>query len=295
MSPVNNDSYFFSFYKESGCTSAEALDRLKRALKVKKAGHCGTLDPMAEGLLVVAVNRATKLMRFVTDERKRYIGEFELGKRSPSYDIETPVETVDPGADSAQVDWERIKGIFNGKIRQIPPAYSAVRVDGVRSYVKARNGETVDLPSKEIEIFSLDLTLLDRTRIAFTVDCSKGTYVRSLVHDIGAIAGSGAVLSKLTRAAVGAFTIDNAVLLAEVKDNPEKVERAKLGMIAFLGSFPAVTVGEALYWKLRNGIDIAGLGLELAEGPNAIFYKGTPFFVIEKERGVYRYSAFLGE
>ncbi len=295
MSPASNDSYFFSFYKESGLTSAEALDRLKRALKVKKAGHCGTLDPMAEGLLVVAVGRATKLMRFVTDERKRYLGEFELGKKSPSYDIETPVAIVAPDADTAQVDWERIKGIFNGKIRQIPPAYSAVRVEGVRSYVKARKGETVDLPSKEVEIFSLELTLLDKTRVAFTVECSKGTYVRSLVHDIGAVAGTGAVLSKLTRAAVGDFTIDNAVRVAEVKENPAKVERAKLSMVAFLSSFPAVTVGETLYWRLRNGIEIRSLGMALAEGPNAVFYKDEPVFVIEKEKDIYRYSAYLGE
>ncbi|HOW50454.1 MAG TPA: tRNA pseudouridine(55) synthase TruB [bacterium] len=295
MSPSGNDSYFFSFYKESGLTSADALDRLKRALKIKKAGHCGTLDPMAEGLLVVAVNRATKLMRFVTDERKRYIGEFELGKRSPSYDIETPVETVDPHADAAQVDWERIKGIFNGKIRQIPPAYSAVRVEGVRSYVKARKGETVDLPSKEVEIFSLELTSLDKTHVSFAVECSKGTYVRSLVHDIGAVAGTGAVLSKLTRAAVGNFTIDNAVRLAEIREDSVKVVRAKLDMIQFMSSFPAVTVGETLYWRLRNGIEIRSLGLDLAEGPNAIFYKGAPLFVIEKEKDIYRYSAYLGE
>jgi len=294
MPERDDNAYFLSFFKEPGLTSAEALDRLKRLLKIKKAGHCGTLDPMAEGLLVVAVNRATKLMRFVTDARKRYVGEFELGKESPSNDIESPVSATHPEADTAQVDWERIVGIFSGRIRQIPPDYSAVRVAGVRSYAKARKGEKIDLPPKEVEVYLLTVTPLDRTRLGFVVECSKGTYIRSLVRDIGAVAGTGAVLTKLTREAVGPFTIANAVRLGEVKGDTAKVERARTSVVDFLRSFPWVTVGDTLYWRLRNGTDIRALGLALVEGVNVIFHAGEPVFLIEKEGDAYRYGAYLG-
>ncbi len=291
---MSDNAYFLSFFKEPGLTSAEALDRLKRLLKIKKAGHCGTLDPMAAGLLVVAVNRATKLMRFVTDARKRYVGEFELGKESPSHDIESAVTTTHPEADAFAVDWERIIGIFSGRIRQIPPDYSAVRVGGVRSYAKARRGEKVDLPPKEVEIYLLVLTPVDRTKVSFVVECSKGTYIRSLVRDIGAVAGTGAVLVNLTREKVGPFTIENAVRLGEIRNAPDKVDRAKMSIIDFLRTFPWITVGDTLYWRLRNGADIRSLGLNLAEGPNVVFYAGEPAFLIEREGHIYRYGAYLG-
>ncbi len=291
---MDDNTYFLSFFKEPGLTSAEALDRLKRLLKIKKAGHCGTLDPMAAGLLVVAVNRATKLMRFVTDARKRYVGEFELGKESPSHDIESAVTTTHPEADAFGVDWERIIGIFSGRIRQIPPDYSAVRVGGVRSYAKARRGEKIDLPPKEVEIYQLSLTPKERTRVAFVVECSKGTYIRSLVRDIGAVAGTGAVLVNLTREAVGPFTIENAVRLGEIRSDPEKVARAKTSVVDFLRTFPWITVGDTVYWRLRNGADIRPLGLNLLEGPNAVFHGGEPAFIIEKDGNAYRYAAYLG-
>ncbi len=291
---MDNSAFFLSFFKEPGLTSAEALDRLKRLLRIKKAGHCGTLDPMAAGLLVVAVNRATKLMRFVTDARKRYVGEFELGKESPSNDIESPMTVTNPEADAFAVDWERIVAIFSGRIRQIPPDYSAVRIGGVRSYAKARRGEKVDLPPKEVEIYHLMLTPEERTRVAFVVECSKGTYIRSLVRDIGAVAGTGAVLVNLTREAVGPFTIENAVRLGEIRSAPEKVARATMSVADFLRTFPWITVGDTIYWRLRNGADIRSLGLNLLEGPNAVFHAGEPAFLIEKDGTAYRYAAYLG-
>lgn len=293
MSP-DNVSFFLSFYKDPGITSAGALDKLKRALKLSKAGHCGTLDPMAEGLLVVAVNRATKLMRFITDEPKRYVGRFEIGRKSPSYDSETPMEVTDPDADTAKVDWQRVIAIFSGRIRQTPPAYSAVRVDGVRSYRLARKGQFADLPPKEVVIRRLELRTLDRTGIGFTVECSKGTYIRSLVHDIGLVTGTGAVLTQLTREAVGPFTIADAVRLNDIRTAPEKVTQAQLPLPAFLRRFPSITVNETLYWQLRNGIDIRSLGLPLVEGPNTVLYNGDPLFLLEKEGKECRYTAYFG-
>lgn len=294
MLTSHTSAYFFSFFKEPGLTSAEALDRLKRLLKIKKAGHCGTLDPMAEGLLVVAVNRATKLMRFVTDARKRYVGEFEVGKESPTHDTESAVVITNPRADTAEVDWDRIVNIFSGVIYQIPPDFSAVRVGGVRSYTKARRGEKVDLPPKQVEIYHLEVTPLDRTRVGFIVECSKGTYVRALIRDIGAVAGTGAILTRLTREAVGPFTIGNAVRLGEIKTHPEKVEQAKTSLIDFLRIFPWITVGDTVYWRLRNGCDIRQLGLNLAEGHTVVFHGGEPVFLLEKEKSTYRYGVYLG-
>ncbi|HSA34197.1 MAG TPA: tRNA pseudouridine(55) synthase TruB [bacterium] len=291
---LDNGSFFLSFYKDPGITSAGALDKLKRALKLPKAGHCGTLDPMAEGLLVVAVNRATKLMRFITDEPKRYVGRFEIGKKSPSYDSETPVEVTAPDADTSQVDWQRILSIFSGRIRQTPPAYSAVRVDGVRSYRLARKGQLSDLPPKEVVIHSLVLKTIDRTTVGFTVECSKGTYIRSLVHDIGLVAGTGAVLVQLTREAVGRFTVAEAVRLDDLRTAPDKVERAKLPLPAFLRRFPSITVNETLFWQLRNGVDIRSLGLPLLDGPNTVLYNDEPLFLLEKEGKECRYTAYFG-
>lgn len=184
-------------------------------LKKIKVGHAGTLDPLATGLVIICTGKATKTIPELMGQPKTYIGEFTLGATRPSFDMETEIDAKFP---IEHLNVELIKAktkAFTGKIQQQPPIFSALKKDGKRLYEYARKGETVDIPKREVEITSFDITAVNLPQVTFKVNCSKGTYIRSLAHDFGKSLDSGAYLSALKRTAVGDFKLDHALSLEE--------------------------------------------------------------------------------
>ena len=260
---------------------------------MRKAGFCGTLDPLAEGVLVVAAGKATKLLPFVTGSDKIYTGKMKLGYTSASFDEETELVSSGRKVNTEEIDLESVVERFSGIIRQIPPTYSAVKVKGKRAYKIARKGGDLTLKSREIRINSLELFKTGTSELSFKVDCSKGTYIRSLVNDIGRFLECGAVMTELTRQSVGPFTIERSVTLKEVEKNPEVVERGIEGIDVVLNSLNRVDVDNREFDHLRNGMNPEILELDLEEGYNYIRYEDAPAFILLKnEKGVF-YHTFL--
>jgi len=205
--------------KPKGSTSFDVVEVVRAGTGVKKVGHAGTLDPMATGLLLLLVARpATRLQEAFMHLPKEYEGTMRLGETTPSHDAETDiVERTDPSGVTLE-GVEALRPQFTGTIRQVPPMYSAVKVDGERLYRKARRGETVDRPPREVEIGQLALLDWSPPELRFRVRCSKGTYIRSLARDIGEELGVGAHLTALRRTAIGAHRVEDAWPLAELQD-----------------------------------------------------------------------------
>lgn len=204
---------FLVLDKPSGMTSRRAVDRVKGLVRPEKTGHCGTLDPLATGVLVVAIGKATRLVPSVHDQRKTYLATFLLGRRSDSDDTETEVEVYEETPVLDEPTIEAALREFIGPISQVPPAYSAVKVGGRRAYKLARAGQDLDLKPRTVEIDSIQLLDWDSPRLKLEIVCSGGTYIRSLGRDLGQRLGSCGVMSGLVRTRVGPFAIEAAVPL----------------------------------------------------------------------------------
>ncbi len=210
--------------KESGYTSMDVCaivrTRLRRggAPKRVKVGHAGTLDPMATGLLVVLCGKATPLCNVMMGGRKRYIAKVDFAHRSDTDDKEGEIEAVEhvPAVERARFE-ELLKG-FTGKIQQVPPRYSAVSVGGRRAYQMAREGESVELAPREVEVMALAVTEWDWPRVVLDIECGKGTYIRSLARDIGAALGAGGMLTALRRTESSGFRVEDARRIGEVAE-----------------------------------------------------------------------------
>lgn len=208
---------FFNVYKPSGPTSHDVVAWLRRASKVRRIGHAGTLDPMAEGVLVIASGKATRLIEYLIDADKAYAAEVTLGVSTDTYDGQGRVTDEQSAAHLTRDVVEQALAGFRGEISQHPPAFSAVSVGGQRLYALARRGETVVAPARTIRITRLDLVAWSPPRVDLHVECSKGTYIRSLAHDLGQALGCGAHLSALVRLRVGRFLAHNATPLEELQ------------------------------------------------------------------------------
>ncbi len=191
-------------------TSFDVANKLKRACKFKKIGHAGTLDPLATGLLILCTGKKTKQIDSYQAQEKEYTGTFVLGKTTPSIDLETEFDAEFPVEHITPELLEATRQQFLGQIEQIPPIYSAVKVDGERLYKKARRGETAEIKKRVVEISAFDIDATNFPTINFRIVCSKGTYIRSIVRDFGQLAQSGAYLSVLCRTRIGSFEIKNA-------------------------------------------------------------------------------------
>lgn len=197
--------------KPKGHTSFEIVETVRSSTGIDKVGHAGTLDPLATGLLIVLVARpATRLQEAFMHFPKEYRGTMRLGERTPSHDAETEVQEEVDVSDVTRADIEEVRKQFEGTIEQVPPMYSAVKVDGERLYKKARRGETVDRPPRQVRIGAFTLVDWHSPDLDFRVDCSKGTYVRSLARDLGNELGVGAHLRALRRTRIGPYSVDRA-------------------------------------------------------------------------------------
>lgn len=187
------------------------LIRKHFGLKKIKVGHAGTLDPLATGLLVLCTGKATKRIAELQGQEKEYTGRLVLGATTPSYDLETEIDQQYPIEHISAAKMEKVSRQFTGAIKQVPPVYSALKQQGKRLYEFARSGEQIEIPPREVTIETFEITQVEGSQVAFRVVCSKGTYIRSLVHDFGQALGSGAYLSELRRTRIGNFSVDDAL------------------------------------------------------------------------------------
>jgi tRNA pseudouridine55 synthase len=202
-------------------TSFDVVHKIRNALKRKleikkiKVGHAGTLDPLATGVLVVCTGKMTKQIDLFVNETKSYDGIIQLGSTTPSFDLETEIDQVFPAKQHTAKEIELMAKTFLGEQLQVPPLFSAKRINGTRAYVLARKGEDVKLAAKLITIHEIFLELKNNQQLAFKVCCSKGTYVRSIARDIGEKLGVGGHLIKLRRTKSGNFDLANSISVEE--------------------------------------------------------------------------------
>lgn len=198
-------------------TSFQAVNSLKWAIRKKfdlkkiKIGHAGTLDPLATGLLVICTGKFTKRIPELQGQLKEYTGTITLGATTPSYDLETEVDKTYSTSHLTNDLINKATKKFIGKIEQVPPIFSALKKGGKRLYEYAREGQTVEIKSRTIEIFEFELVKIQLPNVFFRVSCSKGTYIRSLAHDFGKALDTGGYLSSLRRTKIGDFNVNNAI------------------------------------------------------------------------------------
>lgn len=208
--------------KPKGWTSFDVVKYIRKSLSNIKTGHAGTLDPLADGLLIVCTGRKTKIIAAIQDAEKEYKGIFCLGAQTDSYDAETELHSHQP-FESIKVDAiYAVAKNFIGTIDQIPPVHSAIKVNGQRAYDIARKGEVVDLKARKVEIKEFEILKIELPLVHFRLVCSKGTYVRSLANDFGQMLGCGAYLFSLTRLRIGEYLLRDAVKPGEFNQNQLK-------------------------------------------------------------------------
>ena len=208
--------------KPVGPTSHDIVDIVRGLYGIKKVGHCGTLDPAATGLLILLLGRATKLSMKLTADHKVYEGSMELGRTTDSYDAQGEITATAPVPELNCAELNQAAQAFTGDIQQKPPMVSAVKKDGVPLYKLARKGKTVEREAKPVHVFSFEFTEYTASVGTFRVHCSKGTYVRSLAHELGQQLGCGAHLRTLHRTGSGMFEVADAIRLEELVKLPDE-------------------------------------------------------------------------
>jgi tRNA pseudouridine55 synthase len=259
--------------KPAGITSHDAIDAVRRSLGTRKVGHAGTLDPMATGLLLVGVGRATRLLRFLGDLDKEYEGTARLGEETDTLDADGDVIRSAP----VNVSEEEVRDAalaLVGEIEQRPPAFSAVKVGGRRLYAAARKGQAIKAPGRLVRVDVFDVLRLDGRDFDFRVICSSGTYVRSLVAEVGSLLGCGAHLTRLVRTGIGSFRVEQAVR-PDRPGEPRPVETA-------VAHLPRVDLGVEEAEAAKHGRVLGPAGIE---GPHAVFGPGGSLIGVWRDEG----------
>ena len=240
-------------------TSHDVVAKVKKILNIKKVGHTGTLDPNATGVLPLLLNTGTKLSKYLIEHDKEYEVTLELGIKTDTADIEGNVIKKE------EVNWKKLNDIeetlntFLGEQTQIPPIYSAIKVNGKKLYEYARSGQNINIESRNIQIYEIELQKIDKQKneINFRVHCSKGTYIRSLCEDIAQRLGTIGYMKELTRTKVGNFTINEAVKIEEIENNKEQIIKEKLISIEkFFESKESIKLNKQQLDKFLNGVKI---------------------------------------
>lgn len=237
--------------KPQGRTSHDVVEAVRRLVGFRQIGHLGTLDPLATGVLVLALGRATRLARFYSGRRKRYTCAVRFGFATDTYDADGEAQGEDkaPHLDSAQI--ESLAAQFIGKIDQTPPPFSAKKIHGRPAHELARKHKPVELKAVEVEVFEFRPTNIEGSIARFSVECGSGTYIRSLAYDMGKLQGSGAHLAEIVRTAVGEFTLDEAVALSDLA--PGQVAERVIPIEHLLTDLPRVVVLPIVEKRIRNG------------------------------------------
>jgi len=275
--------------KPAGPTSHDVVDIARKAFGIRRIGHTGTLDPFATGLLILAVGWATRLSEYIVGLDKVYQGRIRLGIETDSSDLTGAVVGRSEGwRDLSREEIERALERQLGEIDQVPPAHSAKRVGGERAYDRVRRGEVVELDPVRVVIRRLELLEVDLPELTFEVECSSGTYVRSIARDLGRELGTGGHLTELRRTRIGSFDIGEAVSVSQL-DDPEVVRGALISPLAAVAHLPEVEVSEADARALRHGARVPiDRSVYRADGPLAISEGGELIAIGEIEGNALR-------
>ena len=252
---------FINIYKPKGKTSHDVVAILRRITKIKQIGHTGTLDPFAEGVLPICIGKATRLIEYLDDD-KAYIGTVQLGKSTSTYDTEGEiVKTSDKKISKEEIEIALQQ--FRGKFQQLPPIYSAIKVNGKKLYEYARKGEDVEIKPREVEIFKLEIVNFDKENqtVDLHIECSKGTYIRSIANDLGNVLGCYGHLIKLVRTKAGKFELANSFKLDEL-ESKENVSNNMIYPLEYL-DYPKYSLNENEKQKVSNGMSI---NIDLSDG-----------------------------
>ena len=276
--------------KPVGMTSTYAVSVVRRRFAAKRAGHAGTLDPLASGCLPIALGEATKTVPFVMDGRKTYHFTVRWGEERDTDDAEGRIVSVSP----ERPDAHAIRALlprFTGTIAQVPPRFSALKVEGERAYDLAREGEVVELAPRPVDVHCLELVAMpDAEHAEFAAECGKGTYVRSLARDLGRALGCLGHVSALRRTCVGPFTAECAVKLEALPEAPPEASVATtllLPVAAGLATLPSLTVSPADAGRLARGqaVLLRGRDAPLLQGWIAVFAQGALVGLAEAAKG----------
>jgi len=245
----------FNINKPSGKTSRWAVDQIQRLVRPAKVGHAGTLDPLASGVLVVAVGPATRLIDYVQEMPKRYRAEFRLGCTSDTEDVDGVVTSLANARVPSRAEIDAAVPHFTGEILQTPPAFSALKIAGRRAYELARKGEAVVLQPRPVVIYQLSIVNYDYPLLELEIECSSGTYVRSLGRDLAIQLGTGAVMSALVRSAIGGFRLANAIDVSQI--SRENIGEYLMSPQTAVDRMPIVPLAPAEQVQLSRGQPIA--------------------------------------
>jgi tRNA pseudouridine55 synthase len=205
-------------------TSFDVIRKIRNLIRIKKVGHAGTLDPLATGLLIVCTGKFTKKINEYMAQEKEYTGSFTLGATTASYDLEQEPGNFKPYEHLSEEEIRSAATLFTGELLQVPPAHSAIQIDGKRVYELARAGKEVVIEPRKVNIKEFEITKIELPLVYFRVVCGTGTYIRSLAHDFGKALGCGAYLSSLCRTRIGEFRIEDAMTMEAFEEEVKKIE-----------------------------------------------------------------------
>jgi tRNA pseudouridine55 synthase len=241
--------------KPQGKTSHDVVDAVRHVAGMRQIGHLGTLDPLATGVLVLLLGRATRLVQFYNGRRKRYTAAFRFGFATDSYDSDGEAQGADTPVALDAAALEKLANDKIGRFAQMPPAFSAKKIHGRPAYELARKKEPVELKAVEVELYEYRLTGIDGNLARFVIECSSGTYIRSLAHEMGQQLGCGAHLAEIKRTAVGEFSIEQAIKLEELAEASRagKFANCLIPLEALLPNFPRIDVLPVIEKRVRHG------------------------------------------
>ncbi len=294
-SPKRDISGWLILNKPYDFGSTQAVGKVRWLLSARKAGHAGTLDPLATGILPIAIGEATKTVPFVQDGTKIYQFDLVWGSATNTDDIEGEVIATSPHR-PAKEDIQAVLPDFTGVITQIPPIYSAIRIKGERAYDLARSGEQVEMPPREVEIDRFELLEHGAERSRFEVECAKGTYIRALARDIAETLGSKGHVGSLHRGQVGQFSDEDAIDLQDFEDaEPEMRDQMLLPVAAALSDLPEICLDARQTTTLRHGNPVlltgANAPIELEEAWAS--HKGSAVAIGFVEQGQFKPSRII--
>lgn len=243
--------------KPAGCSSRVVVDRIQRLVGQERVGHTGTLDPMATGVLLMAIGAATRLVEFSHELNKGYVATFEFGKASDTLDITGAVTVIDNANETPPTEGQILAELrkWQGRVQQVPPNFSALMVDGRRAYKMARKGVDFDLAAREVEIHKIELVQYSYPFIKLNIDCGSGTYVRAIGRDVAAGLGNSAIMTELTRTRIGPFDLSDCVAARNLYSRLE-VEQHIFPPQRLVHHWHAVTLNEEQAFALRNGAQL---------------------------------------
>lgn len=276
---------FLLLDKGKGGSSFSVVKEIKRLSRERHVGHAGTLDPLATGLLILALGEGTKLLEYLIGADKEYEVSAYFGKKSDTYDAEGQITLVDEGMyfDSDEV-MKVVSSEFVGEIEQMPPKYSALKIKGQRACDILREGGDVELKARKVNILRFDLGEFDWPKVSFRVKCGSGTYIRSLIHDLGSKLGCGAYVTSLRRTKIGDFLVDRAKDIEYFEEKIERIEKSLISLELIGEKFKTIKLSDEDYKGLENGGTIVNKKIEqewVKEGPVMAYYNDFLVGIVE--------------